>query len=634
MIEEHSARGPALAYRFTHELVRRALYDRLSALRRAELHLRVGESLEREGRRSGRALADLAHHFAVAAPFAGPERGVEYNILAAGASMAALAFDEAAAQLRTALELGIDNPSERAAAFLELGTVSHRGGKAADALRAFRTAAEIARGLGDAQLLTRAAIGYEEACWRPGIADGGAIELLEEAAAALGDESSELRVGLLGGLARALDFQGAHERAVIVRTGGIAMARRLGDRVGLATVLMRAYWSRGTSPLDVILDMQTEARDIAEELGNNEIRAEAIAWRVPTFVALSDLAAARKEVEVLRRTAEQTAQPFMLHVAEHYGAAIALCDGRLDEAEVMARRSHEWSRLLTGRDPSAVHGVQMFGLRREQGRLAELAPVIRILAADGERRGPWRPGLVALLAELGMESEARRELSRLAADGLDQFRESLWLAALMYLTDACAVVGDAETAALVYPELEPFRGETVMIGHLVACQGAADRYLGMLAATLGEWERAAGHFEAALALNREMGADTWLAHTYYEYGRTLLARPGDRSTAGALLVEAASLAERIGLASLLTRIRALRPGAVARGAGPPDGLSAREVQILALIARGLSNREIGRELTISEHTAANHVRSILRKTGCANRTEAASYAHRRGLASV
>jgi DNA-binding CsgD family transcriptional regulator len=65
----------------------------------------------------------------------------------------------------------------------------------------------------------------------------------------------------------------------------------------------------------------------------------------------------------------------------------------------------------------------------------------------------------------------------------------------------------------------------------------------------------------------------------------------------------------------------------------PDGLSAREAQVLLLISRGLSNREIGAALVISEHTAANHVRSILRKTRCANRTEAASYAHRRGLAT-
>ncbi|MGH8733432.1 MAG: response regulator transcription factor, partial [Burkholderiales bacterium] len=46
----------------------------------------------------------------------------------------------------------------------------------------------------------------------------------------------------------------------------------------------------------------------------------------------------------------------------------------------------------------------------------------------------------------------------------------------------------------------------------------------------------------------------------------------------------------------------------------------------------LSNRQIGEELFISAHTAANHIRSILRKTSCANRTEAATYAHRHGLA--
>ena len=68
--------------------------------------------------------------------------------------------------------------------------------------------------------------------------------------------------------------------------------------------------------------------------------------------------------------------------------------------------------------------------------------------------------------------------------------------------------------------------------------------------------------------------------------------------------------------------------------GLPDELTAREAQILALVARGLSNREIGSALFISEHTAANHIRNILRKTGCANRTEAAGYAHRHGLAEA
>jgi DNA-binding CsgD family transcriptional regulator/tetratricopeptide (TPR) repeat protein len=632
MIEEVPSQG--LACRFTHELVRRALYDRLSGPRRAELHLRVGEALEQGSGRSGRTIVDLAHHFASAAPFGGTARAVEYNLRAARAATAALAFDEAAARLRTALGLGVESPEQRLELSLELGHVSHRGGKSLDALAAFRAAADIARDLGDAHGLARAAIGYEDACWRPGITDQGAVEFLEQAALMLGDEDSAVRVGLLGGLARALDFQGHHERGEIIRTNAVDMARRLGDKVGLAGVLVRSYWSRGTTSLEDILAMLTEAGQLGDELGNTEIRAEAMSWRVPAFVALSDLDSARREVAALLETAEQTAQPFIIHVAEHYGSAIALCDGRLDEAEARARRSHEWSHLLTGRDPSGTYGVQMFSIQRERGRLAELAPVIRILAGGAAREGPWRPGLAALLVELGMQSEARRELARLVADGLEPLRESLWLASLAYLTDASAALGEEEVAALVYPELEPLAGANVMIGHLVSCYGAADRYLGMLAATLGEWDLAEEHFEQGMELNRRMGALTWLAHTANEYACLLRRRPGgDQARADALLGEAAGLAEQIGMAGLLARIRTLGSAASA-GAVLPDGLSPREVQVLELVAQGLSNRQIGTTLSISEHTAANHVRSILRKTGCANRTEATSYAHRHGLARV
>jgi DNA-binding CsgD family transcriptional regulator/tetratricopeptide (TPR) repeat protein len=631
MIEELDAKR--MACRFTHEIVRRALYDRLSRLRRAELHLRVGEALESAGASSDRALADLAHHFGAAAPFGGTERAIDYNLRAARAASAALAFDDAATRLRTAIEVGIQGEPERAGVLLELGAASNRAGKAADALDAFASAAEIARALGSRELLARATIGYEDACWRPGVIRADAIELLEEALAAVDDSSDELRIGLLAALSRALDFVGERRRGALVRENAVALARRSADRAGLAKVLVGSYWARGTTSLEEILSMLTEARDLAQELGDAEIHTEAMAWRVPTFVALGDLDSARAEVVVLRALAEHTAQPFMHHVAEHYGAAIALCDGNLADAEAMAGRSHDWARLLTGRDASGTHGIQMFGVRREQGRLAELAPVIRILAGEGEREreGPWRPGLAVVLAELGMEREAKRELSRLAAEGIDGYQASLWLATLTYLTDACAAVDDEAMAAIVYPELEPLAGTNVMIGHLVACYGAADRYLGMLAATLGETDRAVEHFEQAMEQNRRMGASTWIAHTAYEYGRFLLGRGrGAREHAQALLAEAAGLAERIGMEGLLGKIRLLD---VPTSGGLPGGLSPREAQILKLVARGLSNREIGRELTISEHTAANHIRNILRKTDCANRTEAASYAHRQGLAS-
>src|SRR5262249_22680811 len=158
--------------------------------------------------------------------------------------------------------------------------------------------------------------------------------------------------------------------------------------------------------------------------------------------------------------------------------------------------------------------------------------------------GPWVPGLAALLAELGMEAEGRLALEQVVDEGLDRFRESLWLASLTYLTDACAALRDAATAALVYPHLEPFAATNVMVGHLVSCSGAADRYLGMLAATLGDYERAEEHFECALELYRGMAARTWVANTAYEYGRLRLER---RRPAQALLTEAATLADEIGM---------------------------------------------------------------------------------------
>ena len=250
MIEELPSR--TLAYRFTHELVRRALYDRLTGVRRAELHLRIGEALESADGRSGRALADLAHHFAAAAPLGGAQRGVDYNVLAARAAIGALAFDEAVARLRTALELRIESPQRRAEVLLELGTAGHRAGKALDALEAFGMAAGIARELGDADLLARAAIGYEDACWRPGIAVRG-----RGRAARGGDRRAQRReLGrcasrLLGGLARALAFQGNHDRAAVVRDErgrhgpAAGRSRRPRHRAGAGLLVARDELARG-----------------------------------------------------------------------------------------------------------------------------------------------------------------------------------------------------------------------------------------------------------------------------------------------------------------------------------------------------------------------------------------------------
>jgi class 3 adenylate cyclase/DNA-binding CsgD family transcriptional regulator/tetratricopeptide (TPR) repeat protein len=630
MIEE--VPGPTLGHRFTHELVRRALAEGLTRVRRAKLHLAVAEALEHAYPDvPARVLPDLAHHFTLGAAVGGAARAVVYNVRAAEAASASLAFEDAAARLAIALELGVEDDRERARLELERGLAHQRAGQTPEALAAFAGAAETGRSLDDGEIVARAALGYEDATNQPMATDETAVVLLREALGRLPEEDSALRARLLSALSRALVFVGEEAGARALRGEATAMARRLGDPATLAKILIEEEIRNVHVPREDVLDRLTEARDLALELRDVDVLLEAMWRRVATLAGLGELHEARRECENLRRVAEEARQPVKRNAAALFGSALALCDGKLEEAEALAEEAEEWTRVM--RLPtSGEYGVQLFGIRREQGRLEELRPIVELLARSPEGAGSWRPGFAALLVELGMGEEARAELERMRADEFRKVTAALGTAALVYLTDACSALGDAESASVLYPRLEPLAARTILIGQLVACYGAADRYLGMLAAVLEDWDTAEAHFEYGLYLNRRTAAHTWTAHTAYQYARALLTRSRavDRPRANELLTEAAGLSETFGLIALnrkLNELRALPDGP----AELPDGLSAREVDVLRLVAQGYSNREIGSRLFISEHTAANHVRSILRKTGCANRTDAASYAHQHGL---
>ncbi len=484
MIEELETRR--LAYRFTHELVRRALYDRIPGLRRAELHLLVAETLER-GRTADdtRGLAELAYQFGAAAAIDGPGRASEYALLAGRAAFAALDFDEAEALLSSALELGIEDPRRRAEAQLELGEARFRAGRSDAALDAYRAAAQIAREVDDAELLARSAIGFEDACWRPGITDEGAVELLEEADRALADDS-ELRVMVVAGLCRAYAFAGNFPAAVREEDRALVTARALGDERGRATVLARSIYSHPEGDAVRTLEMLSEAREIAERLDDRELQIDAMGWRVAVLIELADLRSAECDLVATRQLAVRLRQPFELHMTDHYASTLALCFGRLAEAEADAESSHQWSRLLTGRAATGIYGIQMFSIRREQGRLEQFAGPITAYAGSDLASNVWLPGFAALLAELGLHAEARRELARIRDHGFEELRSALWVAALSYLSDASAAVGDSSMAALLYPELAPLAGGPIVVRHGVACYGSADRYLGLLAATVGD----------------------------------------------------------------------------------------------------------------------------------------------------
>ena len=272
-----------------------------------------------------------------------------------------------------------------------------------------------------------------------------------------------------------------------------------------------------------------------------------------------------------------------------------------------------------------------------QGRLREIAPALRLLVQQAAEASTWRPGLAVLYSELDMQAEARAEFEHLARDNFSTLsRDALWLGCMSFLADVCAYLGDAERAAVLYELLHPYAGHTITVSSAVACYGAAARYLGLLAATMARWEDAAQHFEDALEMNARLNAKPWLAYTQYQYADMLLSRQqrGERPKAASLLHAAFDTARELGMRTLEARITACLanlPTSPLAVPVYPDGLTAREVEVLCLIAQGQSNQEIADTLFISPRTVAAHVANIFHKTHAANRAAAATYAARHGL---
>lgn len=148
---------PVPTCRFTHELVRRAVYDPIERVRLPHLHLVVGEALEEVYASDlARVVPELAHHFAVAAPVAGADRGVDYNLRAAEAATISGAYHEAQARLSTALELGISDPRERARVQAELGNLYYESGRLAESDTLLTASLDAASRLGERALAARA----------------------------------------------------------------------------------------------------------------------------------------------------------------------------------------------------------------------------------------------------------------------------------------------------------------------------------------------------------------------------------------------------------------------------------------------------------------------------------------------
>jgi DNA-binding CsgD family transcriptional regulator len=635
VIEEAAEPG---SYQFSHALIRETLYDEIPPVRRARLHLRIGAALEAiHGHDPMSNLAALAHHYCAALPGGDPRKAAEYAQRAAERADQLFAYEEAARYCRLALQAleltrSPDDPTQRCRLLIALGEAQIKAGENLQAAEVLREAAASAKALGVSVDFARAAVAYEEATWRPGIPGDAAARLLRDALAGLPDEDGTLQARVLSSLTRALVFSGALEEAAKVHERALAMARRVGDPGTIAAALRSVVTARWL-PERYAARMATtsEAERLAHQIGDRERVLEAASWRLFDLMELGDMKARAAEFAAYTKLADEVRQPFYQYIGVSSRAMIALFEGRFAESERFALAARELGQRMPGLDAEGILGMQMFTLRREQGRLKELAPVVDHFVRTTGGAAAWRPGLALVYSELGLADQARAEFEALAADNFASMPEDgRWVTSMAYLAEVCVFLGDADRAARLYAALEPFDGRNLIAPPNVACFGAAARHLGMLATAMKRWADAERHFEAALEMNRRQGGRPWLAHTQYAYAAMLRARagPGDRERGLKLLDDAGALARELGMKGLVERAAALREALESEPARVryPAGLSQREVEVLRLVAAGRGNREIAERLFVSHNTVANHVRSILTKTNTANRTEAAAFA--------
>ena len=542
--------------RFSHALIRDSLYGDLATTERLRLHRRALEAFEElYGPDPGPHLAELAYHAFEAAPAGDVERAVEYATLAGDQAASLLAYEEAARLyglgIRVLRSAGGRDESARCELTLSLADARLRAGDEQDAKATFLEAADIARRLGDAEALARAALGYGGlVIWLAARGDRRLIPLLEEALDALPEFDSALRARLMARLSCAVRDQPDRDRRLPLCEQAVEMARRIGDQRTLGYTL-DALCIALVDP-DAMERFDETAREvlgIAEELRELERAFTGNLYLVCSRLQSRDIDGAKRAQRALARHGEELRVPTYRWGAAEVEAALALFEGRFDDAEELIALGYEAGQHAISFNALAAYLLQRFVLHRERGGIERCEPGLRELAAKTPEYHILRSALANLYIELGDGYEAARIFEELAQNDFEQvYYDEEFLASMTLLTEVCTALGDRERAARMYESLLPHRDRNAF-GMIEVVLGAVERPLGLLAGSLGRIDEALEHFEKAVDLNAGMGARPWVAHAQHDYARVLLARDasGDRARAGELLGTALDAYRQLGM---------------------------------------------------------------------------------------
>ncbi|MDQ3107305.1 MAG: LuxR C-terminal-related transcriptional regulator [Actinomycetota bacterium] len=431
------------------------------------------------------------------------------------------------------------------------------------------------------------------------------------------------------------------------------------ETAGYGQLLLReAELAHGAGQLAVARVLSDDALELARRLRDPELEALALQTGGRVAIDAGDSAAGfgRLDDAMLIAT-EGRVGPYA--TGKVYCSLITACESVGD-----LRRAAEWTELTSQwsqRHPMAIfpglcriHRAQLLGSRGQwheavgEARLAcqelaganlgnaavgwaEIGDILRRLGdlsgaeeafAEAERLSGRPFGAVSLLrlAE-GRITEARQLIDgAMAGESWNRLARARLLPARVQIAIAS---GDLETAAADVAELDAI-AEQYDTDLLRASSGTSH---GRLDLALGHCAAACERLRAALAVWILLGVPYEVATTRLLLGHACW-KMGDEAGAAAALDAAAATFASLGATVAVPSPDELRAG---DRTVLPHGLTVREAEVLALVAAGLSNKEISVDLHVSPKTVARHLENIFLKIGVGNRAAATAFAYENGL---
>ena len=543
-------------FSFAHALVSHTLYDGLTRARRARMHRRVGEALERlHGSDPDDHIAELAHHWGLAAEATDPGKAIEYARRAGERALARLAPDEARGWFQRALDARpLQDPALRCELLIDLGEAQRQSGQ-----RAYRRtlieASQLAISLNDGGRAARAVLANNRGRTSAfGSVDVERVELLEAAVGRVTGTDHATRARLLSLLALELVFDPDYDHRRSLSDEALSLARRSGEQRALAQVLRdRAYtiWAPGS-----LAERRANADELlrlAVGLDDPVLRYWAQHNEADVSAEAGEIDRPRRAVENARAIAEQLRQPSLLWHAAYHDACLAMLSGPLGGIEPLIQRAVAIGAEIGEPDAEGVGVSQMALLQWVQWRTGEARAALAPAGKTREQIKVFHAAVGLLSLDCGRDSEARATLDdrgweRLPRDAYTTETLSIYALLAFHFADAAAASAlDAQLATAT---------ESV-VWSAVHALGAVDVYRGLLAAVLGRRDEADARLAAGNELNDRLGAAVWSLRGRLLWAQLLARRGGnDARRAVELLERARAAAVELGTPVLIEQTEA------------------------------------------------------------------------------